>query len=340
MKVLITGGCGFIGSNLAIFLKKKNFSVFSLDNLHRRGSKINLRKLKKNGIKNFRLDIKNLTNQKIGKYDIIIDCCAEPSVEASKKDLDRVINTNLIGTFNLLKKCIKDKSFLIFLSTSRVYSFNSIKKIINKNILKREIKLNSEINENFSTEYPRSIYGYTKLASEEFIKEFSYMYNLKYIINRFGVIAGPGQMGKVDQGFVSLWVWKHFNKQPLKYIGFGGYGNQVRDVLHVDDLNSLILTQIKKMKKIKNITVNAGGGKKNLVSLKNLTNICEKLTLNKIKIKKDSRTSIYDIPYYCSSNQKVKKIYNWKPKKNIFDIVKDTYDWQKKEYKILKRYLD
>ena len=340
MKVLITGGCGFIGSNLAIFLKKKNFDVFSLDNLFRKGCDYNLRKLKKNGIKNFRIDIKDLPRKKIGTYDIIIDCCAEPSVEASKKDLDRVMNTNLIGTYNLLKKCIEDKSKIIFLSTSRVYSIEAIKNLIKTKVLKTDIKLKTEINENFSTKYPRSIYGYTKLASEEMIKEFSYLFNLKFIINRLGVIAGPGQMGKVDQGFISLWTWKHLNKKSLKYIGFGGYGNQVRDVLHINDLNNLIFKQMKNFNKIYNISVTAGGGKKNLISLKNLTKLCSEITKNKINFEKIDTTSSYDIPYFCSSNSKVSKLYKWKPKLSVFKIVKDTLEWQIKDYKILKKYLD
>lgn len=340
MKVLIAGGCGFIGSNLAIFLKKKSFDVYSLDNLFRKGSQYNLKKLKKHKIKNFCFDIKNLSKKKIGNFDIIIDCCAEPSVEASKNDLDRVINTNLIGTYNLLKKCIKDNSKIIFLSTSRVYSIEAIKNLFKDEILKKDIKLKKEINENFSTKYPRSIYGYTKLASEEMIKEFSYLFNLKFIINRLGVIAGPGQMGKVDQGFISLWVWKHLSKKPLKYIGFGGHGNQVRDVLHINDLNILIYKQIKNFNKIYNISVTAGGGKKNLISLRNLTKVCYELTKNKINFKKINRTSSYDIPYFCSSNSKVSKLYKWKPKLSILNIVKDTLKWQIEDYKILKKYLD
>ena len=78
------------------------------------------------------------------------------------------------------------------------------------------------------------------------IEEFSFAYNLKYIINRCGVISGPLQFGKQDQGFVSLWIWSHLKKKKMKYIGYGGLGNQVRDVLHIDDLCELINLQIRK----------------------------------------------------------------------------------------------
>ena len=216
MKILITGGCGFIGSNLAIFLKKKikNLKIFSLDNLFRKGSRINLKNLNNSNIKNYKIDIKNYKKiSKLPQFDIIIDCCAEPAIEVSKHDPDRVINTNLIGTYNLLKKSIIDKSKIIFLSTSRVYSINKLNKFKNKINLKKKIRY--LIDENFSTESPISLYGLTKLSSENLIREFSYSNNINYIINRFGVVAGPWQFGKIDQGFISLWVARHFNKKKI-----------------------------------------------------------------------------------------------------------------------------
>ena len=174
------------------------------------------------------------------KFDIIIDCCAEAAIEKSKNNLDKVISTNLIGTINILKKAKKDKSKVIFLSSSRVYPIKLIhKKLGNVNLNK---KINcATINEKDDIRGVKSIYGFTKLASEMLIEEFSYAFKLKYIINRFGVISGPLQFGYQDQGFVSLWVWNHVMKKDLKYIGYGGKGNQLRDVLHIDDLCSLIL---------------------------------------------------------------------------------------------------
>ena len=121
MKVLITGGCGFVGTNLSLYLNSKGFIVHSLDNLSRKGSKYNLTLLNKRKIKNFKINIENFKFiQNLPKYDLIIDCCAEAAVEISKKDIDKVFNTNLLGTLNILKKIKKDKSKLIYLSTSRV----------------------------------------------------------------------------------------------------------------------------------------------------------------------------------------------------------------------------
>ena len=335
MKILITGGCGFIGSNLAIFLKKKKYNIYSLDNLFRKGSSYNQARLKNNNIKNYKIDITNFKNfKKLPRFDLIIDCCAEPSVNASLVEIDRVINTNLIGTLNILKKCSSDKSKLIFLSSSRVYSLNYLKKLKSK-------KKNSKIQISVSspTNEAKSIYGFSKHSSEYLIKEFAYIYKIKFIINRLGVVAGPWQFGKVDQGFFSLWVWKHITKAKLTYKGFGGNGNQIRDILHVDDLCILINKQIKKFSKVNNLTLTAGGGLSNSISLRSLTKICQSVTGNQINIKKQKSTSIYDIPYFVTSNQYIKKIYGWSPKKNIKDICIDLYQWQKKNINILRKIL-
>ena len=202
-KILITGGCGFIGSNLCLYLKKRNFAVYSLDNLSRKGSEYNLNLLKQSKVKNYKIDISNFKKIKLlPKFDLIIDCCAEAAIEVSKRDIDRVINTNLIGTLNILKKIKKDDSRIIFLSTSRVNTITNINKITKNHKFNKEIKIKKMIDESFSTNSPKSIYGFTKHASEMLIEEFSFAFNTKYIINRLGVISGPLQFGKVDQGFV------------------------------------------------------------------------------------------------------------------------------------------
>jgi len=339
MKILITGGCGFVGSNIAVFLKKrlKKSKIFSLDNLTRKGSLLNRNRLKKLSIKNFNYDIENFNKLKsLPKFNLIIDCCAEPAIEASRKDPNRVFNTNLIGTFNILKKCIKDRSNLIFLSSSRVYSIDSLKKLVSKQIIRNPIKIKKTIDENFDTSAASSLYGFTKLASEKLIKEMFYQNKLKYIINRFGVISGPWQFGKQDQGFVSMWVANHLFKKKLSYVGFGGYGHQVRDILHIEDACKIILLQISKFSKINNITFNIGGEKKNTISLKSLTQKVQEITGNRIKIRRIPKTSVFDIPYFITNNRKIKKFYKWKPSKSIDQILKDIYIWLRHNKVIIK----
>lgn len=330
MKILITGGCGFVGSNIAVFLKKnlKSVKIFSVDNLMRKGSDINCKRLQKLNIKNFKINIENFDLlKKLPKFNLIIDCCAEPAIEESTKNPDKVFNTNLVGTYNILKKCLSDKANLIFLSSSRVYSIQALRKLVRGDFLSKTLTLKKKINENFQTSSPISLYGFTKLSSENLIKEIFYSTKLKYIINRFGVISGPWQFGKQDQGFVSLWIAKHLLKRKLSYIGFGGKGNQVRDIIHIEDVCEIILIQMKKMKNIYNQTFNIGGGIKNMISLKSLTKKCQLLTSNNIQISSIKKTSKFDIPYYVSDNQKIYKFYKWLPSKNISQIIQDVYNW-------------
>ena len=164
MKILITGGCGFVGSNIAIFLKQKikNVKIVSIDNLLRNGSLENKLRLKKHKIINLKINIEdNAKLKKLQKFDLIIDCCAEPAIEASRKSPERVFNTNLVGTFNILRKCVRDKSNLIFLSSSRVYSIAYLKKLVKSLNITKPIKINFGVKENFDTSSASSLYGFT-----------------------------------------------------------------------------------------------------------------------------------------------------------------------------------
>lgn len=346
MRVLIPGGSGFIGSNIAIYLKKKykNIEIISVDNLSRNTSHLNLPILKKHKIQNIKIDISsNFFLSKINelnkKFDFIIDCCAEPAVEKSKNDIDLVFNSNLKSTLNILKLAKVKSSKIIFLSTSRVYSINEINKIFLKKNLKNKLKKKLTICENFPTTSPISIYGFTKISSEMLIKEFSYLYNLKYIINRLGVVSGKGQIGKQDQGFVSLWLWRNLNELPISYNGFGGYGNQVRDILDISDLCKLIDEQMKKISKIYNLTFNVGGGIKNSLSLKELTSFSEKIVKKKIRLFSNKNTSRNDIIYYITDNKKIYSKYKWRVKKNLNEILTDTYNYLLKLKNVLNRLL-
>ena len=338
MNIVITGGCGFIGSSLCFYLKKKikNVKIVSIDNLSKSYSRFNLKKLKKIGIKNYKINISNkkLINKINFKSDIIIDCSAEPAVETSREKSSDVLNSNLVGTINILEKCRKDNSKIIFLSSSRVYpikeSYNKFKKYKKKTL--------DFFNEKTNIIGPKTLYGYSKLASEMLIEEYNYCYNIDYIINRFGLVTGEGQFGKVEQGLISLWLWRHFQNKKLEYKGYSGKGEQIRDVLFADDLCEIIFKQIKNFKIIKNEIFCIGGGTKSFISLLALTKVCEKITGNKINIGSNKHTSIYDIPYYVTSLKKIKKFYKWKPKENLTDGLFKIYKWMKNNKNMIQKY--
>jgi len=338
MKVIVTGGCGFVGSNVCQFLNNLSFEVLSVDNLSKNYSKLNYKRLNNLNIKNYNIDIsdKNKFIKLDYKSDIIIDCSADPAVESSRKDVQKNLRNNLITTCNILEKAKKDNSKLIFLSTSRIYPIKDSFKRFNSFLKKRSKNL---FDEDSNTIGPKTIYGFSKFASEMLIKEYNYAFNIDYLINRCGLITGPWQFGKVEQGLVSLWLWKHLNKDNnLYYKGYDGLGNQIRDILFINDLCELIYLQIKKFKKIKNQTFCVGGGIKNSVSLNQLTKICEEITKNKLKIKHDLDTSIYDVPFYITSLNKVKKYYKWYPKTNLKDGLYIILDWMSKNHALIRHH--
>lgn len=335
-KFLITGGAGFIGSNLAVSFKRKypKFKVYALDNLKRRGSELNLPRLKENDVNFIHADIRNQEDLVLGfDVDLMIECSAEPSVMAGIDNPPYIINTNLAGTVNCLELCRKHKADIIFLSTSRVYPYKEINQI--KTIetdTRLEWSING-INENFTTQGPKTLYGATKLASELLLEEYIANYGIKGVINRCGVIAGPWQFGKVDQGIFSYWMLAHYFKKPLKYIGFGGEGKQVRDLLHVDDLFTLIDIEVSQLSNINGRVYNVGGGKEMSLSLIETTKICQEITGNKIKIGKDLTTRQGDIKVYLSDNNKVTKDLAWQPKKIPKLALFDVYNWIRKSIK-------
>ncbi|MFA4988488.1 MAG: NAD-dependent epimerase/dehydratase family protein, partial [Candidatus Omnitrophota bacterium] len=261
--ILITGGAGFVGSNLAVYFKERypKTEVFSLDNLVRRGSEFNLPRLKKAGVKFIRGDVRRPKDLDfIPGIDLVIECSAEPSVLAGYEKPAYIIDTNLNGTVNCLEFCRRRKADIIFISTSRVYPYDRINAIGRREKATRfEWKDFSGVGTGFPLTGLRTLYGATKLSSELILQEYAAAYGFKSVVNRCGVLAGPWQFGKVDQGVFTYWMLAHYFKRPLKYIGFGGEGKQVRDLLHVDDLCSLVDMQAGILDKINGNTYNVGG---------------------------------------------------------------------------------
>ena len=340
--IFITGGAGFIGSNIAVYLKKihPKANIIALDNLMRRGSELNIRRLKSAGVSFLHGDTRCKEDLAIGReIDLIIECSAEPSVLADlATGPEYVINTNLIGMVNCLELARKNKSDFIFLSTSRVYPYEEIASLKIKEAKTRLVWSNKQartgfssrgIDTDFSLTGPRSLYGATKLSCELLLTEYIKNYGMKGIINRCGVIAGPWQFGKVDQGVFSLWMKHHCLKRPLSYIGWGGKGKQVRDLLHVDDLCELLRLQIGNMAKGNGKAYNVGGGEKVSLSLLEATVLCEEITGNSIRINSCKENRPFDLPVYITNNQRVGRDYNWAPKRSREKIMEDIYKWLK-----------
>ncbi|MFN4915008.1 MAG: NAD-dependent epimerase/dehydratase family protein [Sphingomonadales bacterium] len=340
MNIVITGGAGFIGSSICIYLKRKypNYTIIAFDNLKRRGSETNIDELRNYNIEFIHGDIRNKEDlDALNGFDVLIEASAEPSVLAGlDSDPTYIINNNLNGSVHCFNACLKHQAKLIFLSTSRVYP---IEKIENARFIEEDTRFSfSEhqeeigisgkgISESLSLMGYRSFYGATKLASELLILEYAKFYELKAAITRFGVVSGPRQMGKTDQGVATLWMAKHYWKQPLKYIGYGGLGKQVRDILHVNDVLELIDIQIHDVEKFSGKVFNAGGGILNSVSLQEMTKICENITGNKINIENHPENRSADLRIYITDNTKIENEIGWKPKHSANSVFSDIFDW-------------
>jgi CDP-paratose 2-epimerase len=340
--ILITGGSGFVGSSIALFLKRDypDSTVMSLDNLKRRGSELNISRLQQAGVTFVHGDIRCPEDlEATGRPDLIVECSAEPSVTAGLDGSPQyLVNTNLVGTVNCLELARRSGAAVIFLSTSRVYPIAALSKLPLQECDSRfELRTDASIpgiskggvNEEFTLNGVRSIYGATKLASECLLQEYCAAYGIRGVINRCGVIAGPWQMGKVDQGFVALWVARHVLGGSLRYVGYGGTGKQVRDILHVADLYALIRKQIHKMDEPECRIYNIGGGLEGSVSLTELTRLVREATGRKIRIDAEPKTRIADIPYYVTDYTNAFTDFDWRPTRKPADIVEDVSRWMR-----------
>lgn len=347
--ILITGGAGFAGSNLALLFREKfpSAKIIAFDNLKRRGSELNIPRLKKREIEFMHGDIRNQEDfEALPSFDLMLECSAEPSVLAGCNESPRyLLNTNLSGTLNCLEAVRKNKAAMVFLSTSRVYpikAINSLKYIEAETRFKladnQETKGISKkgISEAFPLEGARSLYGTTKLASELIIQEYIETYGIKAVINRCGVLTGSWQMGKIDQGIIVLWVARHIFKKPLSYIGFGGKGKQVRDMLHINDLFDLLYLQVGNIDFYNNQIFNVGGGDSLSLSLLEMTKLCEEITGNRIGISSNPENRMNDIPYYITDNSKITTMSGWQPKTGCKEIFMEIADWIEKNRDLLE----
>lgn len=349
-RILITGGAGFVGSSLAIHLKTHHpeLQITALDNLHRRGSELNLPRLKSAGITFEHGDIRCPGDLRISKAapELILECSAEPSAQAGYGGSpDFLIQTNLNGCYHCLELAREVRADFTFISTSRVYPVKPLNDLQfyeseTRFSLRHEQNIRGASGEGVAETFPlegaRSLYGMTKLSGELMVTEYADAYGIRSIINRCGLIAGPWQMGKTDQGVISLWVAAHYFKQRLKYIGFGGSGKQVRDILHIDDLCELIDDQVQNPAQYSGCLFNVGGGARGSLSLREMTSLCEQITGNKIEMGSSRDDRPADIRIFITDHRKLTQHRNWHPRRNPETVLNDIYQWIRRKESLLK----
>jgi CDP-paratose 2-epimerase len=339
-RLLVTGGAGFIGANLACTLARRHpgWEITALDNLKRRGSELNLPRLRDAGVRFEHGDVRLLPDlEAVGEIDAIVECSAEPSVMAGiDGSPDYLIGSNLFGAYNCLELARRRDAFLVFLSTSRVYPVKTLEGLTHEEAETRFTLAHEQpvpgaspagISEQLPMAGARTLYGATKLAAELLIEEYRETYGLRSVINRCGVIAGPWQMGKVDQGVFTYWMLAHHFGRPLRYIGFSGTGKQVRDLLHVDDLVDLIERQLAAPEHWDGITANVGGGQGCSLSLVETTGLCSEITGNTLSVECSAESRPGDIPVYISDCSRLFSLTDWRPRRDARAVLVDIHAW-------------
>ncbi len=362
MKIVVTGGAGFVGANLSIYLKEKGYEVIVFDNLVRRGSEYNLPDFRKKGIKFIHGDVRSPEDviQIPRDTDVICECAAQPSATEGYKNPAFDITNNSMGAINVLEQARRIGAGVIFWSTNKVYSGERINAIPFKEKDTRYVwdmeQLVGRVIEGYgptyeseglnpgkgiSQDFPvdggqHSIYGLSKIQADLACQEWYDAFGVRTVINRFSCLGGKRQWGKCSQGWISWFcIAFHFNL-PLQFIGFGG--KQVRDVLFTDDINALIELEIENIDKIAGQVFTIGGG----------MDISTSLIEHYWRLKdmfKDQMNPMWeyietprkaDHRIYLSDISKIKNAIGWEPMVGLEQGTEQIVKWVKDNEEMLK----
>lgn len=339
-RVLITGGAGFIGSTLALELAARHhdWDIVAFDNLHRRGSELNVPRLRDAGVQFHHGDVREPADlQASGPFTALIECSAEPSVLAGADgSTGYLVRSNLLGAYHCLEEAARHRAQVIFLSTSRVYPVAALSSMVYVEEDSRYALVEQQpmagasaagVSETFPMHGARTLYGASKLAAELLIAEYAESFGLATVVNRCGVVAGPWQMGKVDQGVFTHWVASFYFERPLRYLGFGGTGKQVRDVLHVLDLVDLVERQLLGPEHWRGTVANVGAGHRESLSLRETTAACRELTGHVLEVQGEERGRPGDVPIYISDCAVLHAMTDWRPQRPPARVLSDIFSW-------------
>lgn len=335
MRYLITGGCGFVGSNLASKVLDLGEELIIFDNLTRIGSHSNLDLLRKKGeFKFFPYDIRNTNDVENViieiKPDVIFHLAGQVAMTTSILNPRLDFETNILGTYNLLEAVRKYSpySVLLYSSTNKVYGdFAELDFEESKSRYFCE-KFPNGINENYPLNF-HSPYGCSKGAADQYILDYNRIYGLQSVVFRHSSMYGSNQKSTIDQGWIGWFIsqaLKVKNGDSKSTFTISGTGKQVRDVLNVSDVLNLYFCSVENISKICGQVFNIGGGVSNSLSLLELFDILEEQLDIQLKYERiawresDQKVFIADI-------SKVKKILNWTPqidsRKGIVNIIKN-----------------
>lgn len=331
--ILITGGAGFIGINLADRLLSTGQDVLIYDNISRPGAEQNLRwLLERHGEHKIQVEVADIRDlyqlrKAAALSKLVFHLAAQVAVTTSVTDPVRDFETNLHGTLKLLEilRSLENPPPLIFTSTNKVYGgLEDIGLCRNgtryepadKSILAKGIR------ENRPMKF-RSPYGCSKGAADQYVLDYSGIYGLRTVVFRMSCIYGPRQFGTEDQGWVAHFLIRAIHDMPLTVYGDG---MQVRDILFIDDLLDAFLLADTHMEKLSGEAYNIGGGPENSISLVELLSLIHELHgKTPPLIAKEWRPG--DQKYYVTDFGKFSGITGWRPKTGRREGVAALYRW-------------
>ncbi len=335
-RILVTGGVGFIGSNLVDYFLEKGYKITIMDNFSREGSEINaeylLKKHKNLDIERVDIrDIKKLKNiLKKKKIDTIFHAAGQTAVTTSVEYPREDFEVNALGTFNVLEaaRLSVNNPSIIFTSTNKVYGNNVNKIPINERDKRYEFgdeKFKFGIPEDFPTDAnEHTPYGCSKYTADIYMRDYCEIFGLKTLVFRMSCIYGPMQNGTEDQGWLAHFLISGLKNNQLTIFGDG---KQVRDVLFASDLCRLFELALKNIDKVSGEVYNVGGGHNNTLSLIELLELMGKKNIEPKYSFSDWRPA--DQKVYISDIRKAKKDFKWEPKIGPEEGVEKFLKWFK-----------
>jgi len=330
--ILITGGAGFVGSNLAHRLLSNGHRVRLLDNLSRAGVERNLRWLIETHGDLVDIEVPDVRNLSIIKQAVkdasqVFHFAAQVAVTSSLVDPIEDFEINARGTLNLLEavRAAENPPPLIFTSTNKVYGnladLEFTKQGSRYAPLDEGIRERG-INENRPLDF-HSPYGCSKGAADQYVTDYARTYRLPALVFRMSCIYGPHQYGNEDQGWVAHFLIRSMSGKPITIYGDG---MQVRDILFIEDLVDAFLLAQQQMKKLAGHAFNIGGGPTNSISLLELLDLLAELHSGDVSVRfEDWRAA--DQRYYVADTSKFSGLTGWRPGVPVHEGVRRLYEW-------------
>jgi CDP-paratose 2-epimerase len=339
MKLLITGGCGFLGSNLAADALARGDELIIFDSLHRSGSRQNLSWLQEQGnfffehgdIRNYN-DITRVIQQ--FRPDVIFHLAGQVAMTTSISNPRMDFEVNVVGTHNLLEAVRQHvpEAIVVYSSTNKVYGDLEQFTYGEMNTRYACNEMPYGFDEKTQLDF-HSPYGCSKGAADQYMLDYARIYNLKTVVFRHSSMYGGRQFATYDQGWVGWFCLKALetkNGTLKEDFTISGSGKQVRDVLHADDMKRLYMSAISNIDKAKGQAFNIGGGVENSLSLLELFALLEKVANVKLSFEKlPVRES--DQRVFIANIEKSKRLLNWYPQVSAENGVKQMFDWVSKQ---------